>query len=48
MARGYESGKRKSVKKNFRDKVHFTQGAERTKQMNYQIDATQKRGGIRL
>ena len=48
MARGYETGKRKKVKKNFRDKVNFTQNAERTKKMNHALGSSQKRGGIRL
>lgn len=48
MARGYESGKRRKVKKNFKDKVRFTHGVEKTKSINYSLGSTQKRGGIRL
>ena len=48
MARGYESGKRKKVKKTFKNKVSFAQTAERTNKLNYALSHNIKRGGIRL
>lgn len=45
--RGYETGKRHKVKKNFSDKVRFAQTSEKTKKLNNAV-TVQKRGGIRL